>query len=159
LGTQLSGGQRQRIAVARALIRNAPVILLDEATAALDSESEKAVQEAIEPLCQNRTTIVIAHRLHTIMHADAILVVEAGEIVEEGAQDCLLRRRARLSVRVVAPRRPLGLVLPPATARGRHRAGAGLCGELNCWLSRLRRPAQGLFPVPGLLFNCRGTSL
>ena len=80
-GTQLSGGQRQRVAVARALIKNAPIILLDEATAALDSESEKQVQEAIEHLCQNRTTIVIAHRLHTIMHADAILVVEGGEIV------------------------------------------------------------------------------
>jgi ATP-binding cassette subfamily B protein len=86
-GTQLSGGQRQRIAVARALIKNAPIILLDEATAALDSESEKAVQEAIDHLCQNRTTIVIAHRLHTIMHADAILVVEGGEIVERGLHD------------------------------------------------------------------------
>jgi subfamily B ATP-binding cassette protein MsbA len=97
LGTQLSGGQRQRIAVARALIRNAPVILLDEATAALDSESEKAVQEAIEHLCQNRTTIVIAHRLHTIMHADAILVIEGGEIVERGQHDDLLRRGGRYS--------------------------------------------------------------
>lgn len=97
LGTQLSGGQRQRIAVARALIRNAPIILLDEATAALDSESEKAVQEAIEHLCQNRTTIVIAHRLHTIMHADAILVVEGGEIVERGQHDDLLRRGGRYS--------------------------------------------------------------
>lgn len=94
-GTQLSGGQRQRIAVARALIKNAPIILLDEATAALDSESEKAVQEAIEHLCQNRTTIVIAHRLHTIMHADAILVVEGGEIVERGRHDDLLRRSGR----------------------------------------------------------------
>jgi len=94
-GTQLSGGQRQRIAVARALIKNAPIILLDEATAALDSESEKQVQEAIEHLCQNRTTIVIAHRLHTIMHADAILVVEAGEIVEQGRHDDLLRRGGR----------------------------------------------------------------
>jgi ABC-type multidrug transport system fused ATPase/permease subunit len=94
-GTQLSGGQRQRIAVARALIRNAPIILLDEATAALDSESEKQVQEAIEHLCQNRTTIVIAHRLHTIMHADAILVVEGGEIVERGQHDDLLRRGGR----------------------------------------------------------------
>jgi subfamily B ATP-binding cassette protein MsbA len=94
-GTQLSGGQRQRIAVARALIRNAPIILLDEATAALDSESEKQVQEAIEHLCRNRTTIVIAHRLHTIMHADAILVVEGGEIVERGQHDDLLRRGGR----------------------------------------------------------------
>src|SRR5467141_376136 len=94
-GTQLSGGQRQRVAVARALVKNAPIILLDEATAALDSESEKQVQEAIEHLCQNRTTIVIAHRLHTIMHADAILVVEAGEIVERGRHDELLRRGGR----------------------------------------------------------------
>jgi ATP-binding cassette, subfamily B, bacterial MsbA len=94
-GTQLSGGQRQRVAVARALIKNAPIILLDEATAALDSESEKLVQEAIEHLCANRTTIVIAHRLHTIMHADAILVVEAGEIVERGRHEDLLRRGGR----------------------------------------------------------------
>src|SRR2546421_3368103 len=94
-GAQLSGGQRQRIAVARALIRNAPIILLDEATAALDSESEKQVHEAIEHLCRNRTTIVIAHRLHTIMHADSILVVEGGEIVEQGRHDELLRRSGR----------------------------------------------------------------
>ncbi|OJU24315.1 MAG: ABC transporter ATP-binding protein [Nitrobacter sp. 62-13] len=94
-GTQLSGGQRQRIAVARALIKDAPIILLDEATAALDSESEKQVQEAIGHLCQNRTTIVIAHRLHTIMHADAILVVEGGEIVERGRHDELLRSAGR----------------------------------------------------------------
>jgi ATP-binding cassette subfamily B protein len=94
-GTQLSGGQRQRIAVARALLRDAPIILLDEATAALDSESERQVQEAIEHLCRNRTTIVIAHRLHTIMHADAILVVENGEIVERGRHDDLLRRSGR----------------------------------------------------------------
>ena len=94
-GTQLSGGQRQRVAVARALVKNAPIILLDEATAALDSESEQQVQEAIEHLCRNRTTIVIAHRLHTIMHADAILVVEGGEIVERGQHDDLLRRGGR----------------------------------------------------------------
>jgi ABC-type multidrug transport system fused ATPase/permease subunit len=94
-GTQLSGGQRQRIAIARALVKNAPIILLDEATAALDSESEQQVQEAIEHLCQNRTTIVIAHRLHTIMHSDVILVVEGGEIVERGRHDELLRRGGR----------------------------------------------------------------
>lgn len=94
-GAQLSGGQRQRIAVARALLRDAPIVLLDEATAALDSESEKLVQEAIDRLARGRTTIVIAHRLHTIMHADSILVVEAGEIVEQGRHDDLLRRSGR----------------------------------------------------------------
>lgn len=108
LGTQLSGGQRQRIAVARALIRNAPIILLDEATAALDSESEKQVQEAIEHLCSNRTTIVIAHRLHTIMHADAIMVVEAGEIVERGRHDDLLRRGGRYASFFRLQQRDLG---------------------------------------------------
>jgi ATP-binding cassette subfamily B protein len=112
-GTQLSGGQRQRIAVARALIRNAPVILLDEATAALDSESERQVQEAIEHLCQNRTTIVIAHRLHTIMHADAILVVEGGEIVERGRHDDLLRRSGRYASFFRIQHRDAG---PPALA-------------------------------------------
>jgi len=94
-GAQLSGGQRQRIAIARALVKNAPIILLDEATAALDSESEKLVQEAIAHLCQGRTTIVIAHRLHTIMHADQILVVEDGSIVESGQHDALLARNGR----------------------------------------------------------------
>jgi ATP-binding cassette subfamily B protein len=116
-GTQLSGGQRQRIAVARALVKNAPVILLDEATAALDSESEKQVQEAIEHLCQNRTTIVIAHRLHTIMHADAILVVEGGEIVERGRHDDLLRRGGRYASFFRLQHRDTGqLTLAPITA-------------------------------------------
>lgn len=94
-GTQLSGGQRQRVAIARALIRNARLILLDEATASLDSESERLVQQAIDHLCRDRTTIVIAHRLHTIMHSDAILVVEGGQIVESGRHDELLRRGGR----------------------------------------------------------------
>ena len=116
-GTQLSGGQRQRIAVARALIKNAPIILLDEATAALDSESEKQVQEAIEHLCQNRTTIVIAHRLHTIMHADAILVVEGGEIVERGRHDDLLRRGGRYASFFRLQHRDAGpLTLAPVSA-------------------------------------------
>ncbi len=116
-GTQLSGGQRQRVAVARALIKNAPIILLDEATAALDSESEKQVQEAIEHLCQNRTTIVIAHRLHTIMHADAILVVEGGEIVERGRHDDLLRRGGRYASFFRLQHREAGpLALAPISA-------------------------------------------
>jgi ABC-type multidrug transport system fused ATPase/permease subunit len=118
-GTQLSGGQRQRIAVARALVKNAPIILLDEATAALDSESEKQVQEAIEHLCQNRTTIVIAHRLHTIMHSDAILVVEGGEIVERGRHDDLLRRSGRYaSFFRLQHRDPGPLTLAPIGATG-----------------------------------------
>jgi ATP-binding cassette, subfamily B, bacterial MsbA len=116
-GTQLSGGQRQRIAVARALVKNAPIILLDEATAALDSESEQQVQEAIEHLCQNRTTIVIAHRLHTIMHADAILVVEGGEIVERGRHDDLLRCGGRYASFFRIQHRDAGpLTLAPISA-------------------------------------------
>ena len=115
-GTQLSGGQRQRIAVARALVKNAPIILLDEATAALDSESERQVQEAIEHLCQNRTTIVIAHRLHTIMHADAILVVEGGAIVEHGRHDDLLRRGGRYASFFRLQHRGAGLAPISATA-------------------------------------------
>jgi ATP-binding cassette subfamily B protein len=94
-GAQLSGGQRQRVAIARALIKDAPVVLLDEATAALDSESERLVQDAIARLCENRTTLVIAHRLHTIMHADQILVVEGGAVVETGRHDELLRQDGR----------------------------------------------------------------
>ena len=94
-GTQLSGGQRQRVAIARALIKDAPMILLDEATAALDSESEKLVQEAIAQLCMDRTTVVIAHRLHTIMHADQILVIEDGAVVETGSHDALLQQGGR----------------------------------------------------------------
>jgi ATP-binding cassette subfamily B protein len=94
-GLQLSGGQRQRVAIARALVKNAPIILLDEATGSLDSESERLVQDAIARLCRGRTTIVIAHRLHTITHADRILVVEDGKIVECGRHEELMRRTGR----------------------------------------------------------------
>jgi ATP-binding cassette subfamily B protein len=94
-GLQLSGGQRQRVAIARALIRNAPVILLDEATAALDSESELQVREAMEHLCRGRTTLAIAHRLHTVSHADCIYVVEDGRMTESGRHDELLHAGGR----------------------------------------------------------------
>jgi len=94
-GLQLSGGQRQRIAVARALIRDARLILLDEATAALDSESERLVQDAITHLTQGRTTIVIAHRLHTVAHADCIFVIEDGVVSESGRHDELLCKGGR----------------------------------------------------------------
>jgi len=116
-GLQLSGGQRQRIAIARALIKDAPVILLDEATAALDSESEQQVQDAMAHLCEGRTTLVVAHRLHTIMHADRILVVEGGTVVETGRHDELLRKGGRYATfyRVqlkgpVPPREPVAAV-------------------------------------------------
>jgi len=94
-GAQLSGGQRQRIAIARALIRNAPVILLDEPTAALDSESERFVQDAMGKLIKGRTTLVIAHRLHTIAQADMIHVVEKGVIIESGRHAELLAHSGR----------------------------------------------------------------
>ena len=97
-GLQLSGGQRQRVAIARALIKNAPIILLDEATAALDSESELQVREAMEHLCQGRTTLAIAHRLHTVAHADRIYVIEDGRAVESGKHEELLREAGRYAL-------------------------------------------------------------
>jgi subfamily B ATP-binding cassette protein MsbA len=91
-GTMLSGGQRQRIAIARALIKNAPILFLDEATSALDTASEQVVQEALDRLMQNRTTLVVAHRLSTVIHADQIVVIDGGRVVEAGRHGELLAR-------------------------------------------------------------------
>lgn len=89
-GVTLSGGQRQRIAIARAILKDAPILLLDEATSALDAESETLVQTALERLMQGRTTLVIAHRLATVLKADRIVVMDAGRIVETGRHDALV---------------------------------------------------------------------
>jgi len=89
-GSRLSGGQRQRLSIARALYKDPPVLLLDEATSALDTESEFKVQQAIDRLMQGRTTLVVAHRLSTVRHADRILVMDAGRIVETGNHDELM---------------------------------------------------------------------
>lgn len=90
-GTKLSGGQRQRLSIARAVLKNPPVLILDEATSALDSESEKYVQDAIENIMQNRTAIIIAHRLSTIQNADKIVVIKDGEILQEGTHSTLMK--------------------------------------------------------------------
>ena len=94
LGVKLSGGERQRISIARALLKDSPILILDEATSSLDSESEKLVQDALQSLMVGRTTLVIAHRLSTIRKADRIVVLVDGRIVEEGNHEELLARKA-----------------------------------------------------------------
>ena len=94
-GVMLSGGQRQRIAIARAVLKNAPILILDEATSALDTDSERHIQAALEDLMKGRTSFVIAHRLSTVEKADRILVLEKGEIVEQGTHKELIDAKGR----------------------------------------------------------------
>jgi ABC-type multidrug transport system fused ATPase/permease subunit len=91
-GSRLSGGQRQRISLARAILKDAPILLLDEPTSALDTESEALVQQALERFSQGRTTLVIAHRLSTIKNADRVLVLDEGQIVEQGTHEALIAK-------------------------------------------------------------------
>ena len=92
-GCKLSGGQRQRLSIARAILKNPPILILDEATSALDSESEKLVQEALDRLMKDRTTLVIAHRLSTVRNSDAIMVLDHGRIIERGTHEQLLEQK------------------------------------------------------------------
>jgi subfamily B ATP-binding cassette protein MsbA len=116
-GSRLSGGQRQRLAIARAILKNPPILVLDEATSSLDAESEALVQQALENLMVNRTTIVIAHRLSTVRRADQIVVIEDGRVQEVGRHDELIRRSSSLYRRLYQLQFSLGVEPTPVASQ------------------------------------------
>ena len=107
-GSTLSGGQAQRISIARCILKDAPVIILDEATASMDADNEAMIQQALSELCKDKTTIVIAHRLHTVRHADKLLVIKEGNIIEQGNHDELLAKKGVYYQMLEAENKPLG---------------------------------------------------
>ena len=94
-GIRLSGGQRQRLSLARAILKNSPIVILDEATSAVDNETERAIQQNLAQITENKTALIVAHRLSTIRHADEIWVLEQGKIVERGSHDTLVALNGR----------------------------------------------------------------
>ena len=117
-GMRLSGGEKQRIAIARAILKDAPILLLDEPTSSVDAGSEKQIQLALQHLCKDRTVLVIAHRLSTIRQADRIMVMEEGQIVETGTHDALVHTGGRYSRLVAAQTKMLSTSRPDEDTTG-----------------------------------------